>query len=52
MLTPKQKSRTYQRFILRQLGHAGLFGTRRFPHPSLKGFGFIGKNLYLKIDMH
>jgi hypothetical protein len=30
-------------FILRQLGHPALCGTRRFPSPSHEGFGFIGK---------
>jgi hypothetical protein len=48
LLTNNKKDRTYQRLILRQLGHL-TSKTRRFLSPSLGGFGFIETfSLYLK----
>mgnify|MGYP007056089001 CR=1 FL=1 len=41
----KKKGRTYQRFILRQLGHLN-YKTRRFPSPSHGGFSFIGTKIF------
>ncbi len=49
----KQKSRTYLRFILRQLGRLFPKKTRRFPSPSHGGFGFIERiSFVLGIQHH
>jgi hypothetical protein len=45
-LSQIKKAALSDEYFLRQLGHAeACFSTRRFPHPSHGGFGFIGNTL-------
>jgi hypothetical protein len=44
--TAIKKAELTKGIFLRQLGHTGLFGTRRFPPPSYGGFSFVGKSIF------